>query len=315
MLHRAAWIVRNPHRTGKARLWNEIGAMVLDPATGANRFITGDASRVTDKPHEMVPASLAGFGAAGVMWRGSESGEFNGTPDPFLEMDWLYGDVESGRSLTPYDAFAVRVRLGGGGAGITEARVRGRLAGVPLRSGRLQFSVIQDYEYQTNDAYQTGSQSFDASISRTYGSGSGTRVMLLGWGGLTVLGAVDSLPVDLEAPPPEQEDSVQGVSEGPRYYDYGPGSLFGATAQITRNARPLFTLFYEGRHLYSLDGVRANHFLQRLRGDFVVPVRGPLGIGVTGEFFDRHTYFQDANHTIKSYHYPQLSTYIAWGLS
>ena len=140
-------------------------------------------------------------------------------------------------------------------------------------------------------------------------------MLLLGWGGLTVLGAVDSLPVDLEAPPEEEGNTVQGVSEGPRYYDYGPGSLFGVTAMVTRDRRPLLTAFYEGRHLFSLDGVRANHFLQRFRLDFVAPVRGPLGIGVTGEFFDRHTYYQDANRTRKSFHYPQISTYLAWRIS
>jgi len=315
MFHRAGWLVRDTRKTGKSRLWSEIGAMVLDPITGANRFITGDSSRVTDKPSEFVPSHLAGFGSMGAMWRGTQAAEFEGTPDPFLEMDLLYGDVESGRSRTPYDAFAFRIRLGGG-AGVSEVKVRGRLIGEPLGDGGLQFAVLQDYAYESNDAFHTGAQSFDASLSKTFGNTSAkTRMLLLGWGGLTVLGAVDSLPVDLEAPPEEQGNAVQGVSEGPRYYDYGPGSLFGVTAMVTRDRRPLLTAFYEGRHLFSLDGVRANHFLQRFRLDFVAPIRGPLGIGFTGEFFDRHTYYQDANRTRKSYHYPQLSTYLAWRLS
>ena len=52
--------------------------------------------------------------------------------------------------------------------------------------------------------------------------------------------------------------------------------------------------FYEGRHLFSLDGVRANHFLQRVRLDFLAADARSAGIGVTGEFFDRRTYYQDA---------------------
>jgi hypothetical protein len=314
MFHRTAWLVRDTHKTGKSRLWSEIGASALDPITGVNRFISGDSSRVSDKPSDMVPSSLAGFGSMGALWRGDQKGDFDGTPDPFLEMDMLYGDVERGRSRTPYDAFAFRLRLGGG-AGISEAKVRGRLVGEPLGDGKLQFAVLQDYEYEKNDVFHTGAQSFEASLSRTWGTAPGARLLLLGWGGLTVLGAVDSLPVDLEAPPPEQENSVQGVSEGPRYYDYGPGSLFGATAIVTRNQKPLLTAFYEGRQLYSLDGVRANHFLQRFRLDLIAPVRGPLGIGVTGEFFDRHTYYQDANRTVKHYYYPQISAYLSWRIS
>jgi hypothetical protein len=119
---------------------------------------------------------------------------------------------------------------------------------------------------------------------------------MLGWGGLTVLGAIDSLPLGLTEVPEEEEtgDAGQGVSEGPRYYDYGPGSDFGVTAIFSRNNRPFATLFYEGRHLYSLDGVRANHFLQRGRIDLLLPLRGAFGVGVTGEYFDRRTFYQDA---------------------
>ena len=76
MFHRVAWLVRNPRATGRGRLWNEIGAMAIDPITGANRFLTGDASRVTDKPPEMVPASLMANLSAGVLWRGSQSSAF-----------------------------------------------------------------------------------------------------------------------------------------------------------------------------------------------------------------------------------------------
>src|SRR6202008_102818 len=107
----------------------------------------------------------------------------------------------------------------------------------------------------------------------------------------------------------------QGVSEGPRYYDYGPGSNFGVTARFSRNNRPFAMLFYEGRPLYSLGGVRANHLLQRGRVDFLVPLRGALGVGVTGEYFDRRTFYQDTAGTLARYHYPQVRAYFTWGVS
>ena len=141
---------------------------------------------------------------------------------------------------------------------------------------------------------------------------------MLGWGGLTVLGAIDSLPLGVTEVPEEEEergDAGQGVSEGPRFYDYGPGSNFGVTANFSRNNRPFAVLFYEGRHLYSLDGVRANHFLQRGRVDLLLPLRGAFGMGVTGEYFDRRTFYQDAARTRASYHYPQVRAYFTWGLS
>ena len=317
MFHRTAWLVRNPRASGRGRLWSEIGAMALDPITGANRFLTGDASRVTDKPADMVPSGLNASFAAGVLWRGSQSSAFTGSADPFLELDGLYGDIERAQSRTPYDAFSVKLRFGGG-SGFSEARVRGRLLGQPGRNDKLHFGVVQTYDYQNNDVYTTGSQSFEAAVGITQQLSSRTRVWATGWGGVTVLGAIDSLPLGVEEPPEEEEppsDAGQGVSEGPRFYDYGPGGNFGATASISRDGRNFVVFFYEGRHLYSLDGVRANHFLQRVRLDLLLPLRGPLGLGVSGEYFDRQTFYQDAERTIKHFHYPQLRAYFTWSLS
>ena len=97
------------------------------------------------------------------------------------------------------------------------------------------------------------------------------------------------------------------MSEGPRYYDYGPGGNFGVSANFFHNNRPFATFFYEGRHIYSLDGVRANHFLQRGRIDLMVPLKGALGLGVTGEYFDRRTFYQDEARSRVNYHYPQFA--------
>jgi hypothetical protein len=96
--------------------------------------VSGDASRVSAKPPEFVPSSLAGVASAGVLWRGSQSSAFTGPGDPFLEVDLYYGDTNTGRSREPYDAFWLRMRFGGGSA-FSEARVRGRLFGRPIRKG------------------------------------------------------------------------------------------------------------------------------------------------------------------------------------
>jgi hypothetical protein len=316
MFHRAAWLVRNTRATGRGRLWSEIGAMAIDPVGGANRFLTGDASRVVDKPEEFVPSSLSNLVSAGALWRGDESGAFNLGTQAFVELDGIYGEPVEGRSRTPYDAFAVRLRFGGGSA-ISEARVRGRLLGQPLGSGKLYFAVAQSYDYQTNDAYSTGAQSFEANLGITQPLSSRIRMLVLGWGGLTVLGAVDSLPLGVtDVPEEDPDDSAgQGVSEGPRFYDYGPGSNFGVYANFSRDGRTFALFTYEGRQLYSLDGVRANHLLQRGRLDLLFPLRGAFGFGVSGEYFDRRTYFQISDRTVKTYHFPQVRVYFTWGAS
>ena len=148
--------------------------------------------------------------------------------------------------------------------------------GQPL-GAKTQFTVLQSYDYQSNDAYATGAQSIEAAIGMTHALSSRNDVWFMGWGGLTVLGAIDSLPLGITERPEKPEPGPgggQGVSEGPRFYDYGPGATFGASALFSRDRRPFAAVLYEGRHLYSLDGVRANHFLQRTRLDLLLPLRG-----------------------------------------
>ena len=311
MLHRTGWLIRNPHATGKGRLWSEIAAAAVDPITGANRFASGDASRVSDKPPELVPTSLGGVASAGVLWRGSESSAFTSPGDFFLEVDAYYGDPNEGRSRIPYDAFWMRLRFGGG-AGFSEARVRGRLYGQPIKNGPLTFSVIQSYNYNHNDAYSTGSQAIDAGIGGTHQVTNRTTFWWLGWAGLTVLGAVDSLPLGVTEKP-EAEEEVHGAPDsGPRFYDYGPGSDFGGLARITHNGHDRLLLFYVGRHIYSLDGVRANHFLQHSRVDLLLPLKGALGFGTSIEYFLRRSVYQDASHSVRTYRYPQVRGYFTW---
>ena len=313
MFHRTAWLVRDTHATGRGRLWKEIGATAIDPITGVNRFISGDSSRVSDPPADMVPSTMQGLASMGVLWRGDNTRAVNAAGSAFFEADLLYGDATTGRSRTPYDAFRVQLRFGGGSA-FSEARVRGRLLGQPLKHDRLQFDVSQAYDFNQNSAYQFGAQSFVASFSVTGKPSQHTSALIAGWGGLTALGAVDSVPLAqpvAEPPPPPKESGGQGVSEGPRFYDYGPGSTFGARATISSDSHFSAGFLYEVHHLYTLDGVRANHFLQQLRIDLLVPLRGKLGLGISGEYFDRRTFFHGEDET-QTYHFPQLRADLTW---
>jgi hypothetical protein len=317
MFHRAAWLVRDTRATGRGRLWREIGATAIDPVTGVKRFLSGDSSRVSDKPAEMVPTQLGGLASAGVLFRGTNTKAFDSAGKPFLELDLLYGDPTKGTSRTPYDAFGVLLRFGGGG-GFSEAKVRGRLLGQPYRSDRFHLNVVQAYDFQKNSAYQFGAQSFNVNVAYTTNLSSRLSLWVAGWGGLMALGAVDSIPLTGIAPEdetPDGESPGQGVSEGPRYYDYGPGYEFGTRTLLSRDGRPLAEFLYETHHLRSIDGIRANHFLQQLRLDLLVPLRGPLGIGVSGEYFDRRTYYPDDDNQTRKYHFPQFRAYLTWNIS
>jgi hypothetical protein len=285
MFHRTAWLVRNPRTTGRKRFVQELAAAPLDPLTSAVRLLSGDWSRVSEKPEELVPTSLTASGAAGLQWQGTTAAEIDSTAKSFVEIDLLYGDASTGRSRVPYDAFSVRFRLGGGGSVLSDGRVRGRLLGRSVGpDGLAQLTVAQTYDYVANRAYSFSGQGFEISTFGTRGLWPGYSVRLSGWGGVTVLGAVDS-----RFPPPH---GGAPVSEPPRMYDYGGGSTFGGSAQVSRDGRQLGGVSYQGYQIYVVDGFRANHIMQRLQLDVLAPLPRRLALGVSAEFFHRQTHFQ-----------------------
>lgn len=312
MFHRTSWLVRDPTKSGKSRTRGEILATALDPMSGITRFISGDASRVTEKPKDMVPSTLAANTSFGALWRGSNTDSIQSDTYGFFETDLLYGDFTKGDSRTPYDAFAVRLSFGAGSA-FSEARVRGRLFSGTWN--RTLITVSQDYQYNNNPAYKFGAQAVATNFSGSKQLSAHTSMFLAGWGGVTILGAIDSIPLGGVVPEePVDPNAPQGVSTGPRYYDYGPGGNLGALFTIRRDNRPLLNVGYELHHLHILDGVRANHMLQRIRGDFMWPLKGSLGIGTTGEFFERRTFYDD-NQGEARYRFPQYRVYLTWSLS
>lgn len=255
----------------------------------------------------MVPPSYSANVSGGVLWRGSNTGVVDAKGQPFLEFDLLYGDSTRGRSRTPYDAYTVRLAFGGGSM-FSEARVRGRLLGQPVGNGRIVVNVVQDFDFNQNDAYEFGAQAVAVKAAFVGAPGRATTLWVDAWGGATLLGTVDSgARVRVE---PLRSDRTPA-----RRYDYGPGSNFGASAGLRRDGRLALTATYDVHHLYVLNGARANHVLQRVRADVLVPVRARLGFGVSGEFFDRRTLYPQDGGDEARFHYPQFRTYLTWHAS
>ena len=193
-LHRTAWLVRDTRATGRGRLWREIGATVIDPITGVNRFIRGDATRVTDTPSDMVPSNLTASGALGVLWRGTEGNSFTATGQPFLEMG---RDLRGSGPRTQPNAIRCvlaeatpRRRVGHqrSAAARAPARTADRRRQGAIRCGaELRLPVQRCLCHGV--AILRGRLSVHAEVVVRHQGSADT------WGGVTVLGAIDSLPL------------------------------------------------------------------------------------------------------------------------
>jgi hypothetical protein len=294
MLHRTGWLIRDPTKTGKSRLWNEIVATAIDPLTGMNRFISGDAGKVSEKPAEFVPSRTAGDLEAGVLWRGDNEKAFSTAGEPYVQINLGYGESFGSQYRQPYDAFTVGFRLGGGSA-ISEGLIRGRLYARPLgKDGSSQFSVFQAYDYLTNTAFEFGGQSVFTAVSRRVKSSGRTDMMMVAGGGPLLLGAFNS-------------PYVFGQD---RYYDYGPGLVYSASATLRRDGFPVVRAVYGGVYLHVVSGTSGDHLAQSIRLEGLVPVRRQLRLGVAADYIRRKVYYDFEDD--RDDKYPQFRVFLAW---
>lgn len=301
MLHRAAWLIREPTDTGRGRLTREILAAVVDPVTGINRFISGESGTAAEKPVEYVPENLVAAFDAGVLWRGRDGSFLDASGEPFLQVNLGYGTLSHGRSRKPFDAFVVDMRFGGGGGLISEAHVRGRLAGRTFSvhpGGRDRHSrhvmAVMGYDYANNVAYQFSGQDVAASVTEQWQFSPDWRLAVDASGGFLVLGAIDS--------------AYQGGPD--RNYDFGSGISYGAGVTLTRRGLPFLRVHYAGAWLHTLDGAGIDHWARNLRLDFILPVKGRSGVGTTAEFVRRTSYYDGVGDVRQRY--PQLRMYLSW---
>ena len=294
MLHRTGWLIRDPTKTGKTRLWSEIVATALDPITGLNRFLSGDAGNVSEKPEEFVPTRTAGDLEAGVLWRGDNSKAINAAGEPYAQINLSYGEALAGQYRQPYDAFTVGLRLGGGSA-ISEGLIRGRLYARPLgKSGSSQFLVFQAYDYVTNTAYEFGGQSVFTAVSKQFKPSGRHDLVTVAGGGPLLLGAFNS-------------PYVFGQD---RYYDYGPGLVYSASAALRRDGFPIARVVYGGVYLHVVSGTSGDHVAQSVRLEGLIPVRKQLRLGLAADYIRRKVYYDFEDD--RDDRYPQLRVFLAW---
>jgi hypothetical protein len=294
MFHRAGWLIRDARQSGGQRRMREILATAVDPITGLNRFISGDASRVSENPPALKPTRVISDFEIGAQWNGAPNERaVKSAGKTFIGLQLGYNDIFSSPFKVPFDAFTVTLRLGGG-SGISEATVRGRLYGRFFGDSQgarpTEFLVAQAYDYESNGIFDYGGQSVVTGVSHLFRLSDSVSLGASGVGGPIVLGAITS-PL---APKPSAAEGDAADEVVKRTYDFGPGAEFAAGAMIRVKAYPVVRVAYGGfliRSVSSIEGVAARHYAQFLRLDGLIPLWKQLRIGVSGSYYNRSVHY------------------------
>ena len=266
MLHRAGWLIRDTTKTGGARTKNELLALLVDPITGLNRFMSGETKQVSEKPGHLAPDRKVGDFEAGVLWRGDDTKAVNSTGEPYLQLNLGYGNLLDSPYKQPFDAFTVALRLGGG-SGISEANIRGRLYGRHFggsETRKHEFMVLQAYDFAKNNVYEFGGQTIAPVVGSRYKVSNRNDITTIGGGGVLLLGAFSS-------------PFVFGKD---RDYDYGPGLWGVASAMWRVDGRPVFKIGYNLIYMHVVSGTPGDHVAQAIGADALLPLRKQLRLGV-----------------------------------
>jgi len=304
VLYRMAWAIRDPARGDGGRHTREWAALAIDPLGGLERITSGDRHRIMEKPDDVAGRTFTWRATSGTIWQGATNNGPSSAARPFLDFDLHYGDVRTGRSTTPFEAFTAQMVIGGGP--LTQAAIHGRLFGKPFgRRGNGQVTIFQIFDFVTNPAYAFGGQGFEVEVGRRHSLGSGATMWMAGSAGGSIRAAADTLiqpPAGVTLPAPIDK----------RRYDYGPGARFGGTVEVTTRNLALASVSYQAYQVSVVDGRRAVHLLQRVQAEVRVPLRRDLAVGAAAEYFYREAYFWGAGSRTEQS--PQLRVFLSWGL-
>ena len=299
MFHRLAATIRDNRKTGGARTRRELAALPLDPMGTFNRLLRGEWRRVGPNPPEHDPGPYLVRVHAGARFAVGGPTTDRVNTYPAMLVDLRYGDPVLHPYDGPYDVFAVRAMISGGG-GLNALRGSGRLFGADLnrmiRRNRHIFMINQRFDFVSNPAHKVGGQSVEAGLHSRWELGRGWGLRTQWFGTLVLLGAIDA----------------PGAGVGVRTYDFGPGAGERTEIGLENRGRTLATIFSQSVFLHTVSGASADHYI--LFGGFEATVPVPLvrglGVGIHATHFARRSVYSDRPDETKDY--PELRLVLNW---
>jgi len=299
VLHRVGASVRDTEVVGKARLYRELGALLIDPLGGLNRLFRGDWGRVGSNPPEHDSGAYVVQTRLGARRARVTGPQGHSVYAPTFLLDVSFGDAFEQEHQAPFDVFTLRAQVSPDGGGLNVLSATGRLYGREVTSAgarhRHQLVVIQRYDYLNNPVHQFGEQSVQTGLlSRWRLGGGGYTLRTEVTGDLIPLGAIDA--------------PMAGV--GDRAYDFGPG--LGAVVDLALEYDGVsYVSFYNRlRYLHTVSGASSDHSVLLSGLTLTVPITKHWGVGAFMSGTERHSRYSLGADDRRSY--LETRVYVSW---
>jgi hypothetical protein len=298
-LYRLSDMVLDNRATGSGRAWRELGGFALSPMRGLNRFITGEAFEVHANPPDRFPGDFGGSFRLGMRTLSEENLWTAASSKAFLAFDVTYDNPFEVIGGEPFDhfSFGMRINFNNRPHGIGEIVSEGMIYGKEVNRTETTHHILGaflHFDYIDNEAYTYGGQSLSASFLSKFKATERFRALTSMHAQYILLGAAKSDYFNLSG----------------REYDYGPGVGYKVGADFWLDRWEFLSLWHQGHWVRSVNGNRAQHYVNFTRAKIEFPIRGFIGAGV-----DYVLYIGDRNYRDFSDVYarnPELRLYFMW---
>ena len=177
------------------------------------------------------------------------------------------------------------------------------------------FAIAQAYQFNNNPAYRYRRAGLRGHLHRREALHLDLSMIALGGGGVTVLGAVDSIPLTgilPEEPPPTP---VKACPQGPATTTTGQEGTSWPTFILRRDNTRFVNFGYELHHLHSPRRRSSqSRAAARASGCHVAVERGVGSWRVDGVLLTYARYYAD-DAGEADYHFPQYRVFLTWTIS
>jgi hypothetical protein len=298
-LYRMSSLVLDNTATGSGRAWRELGGFAFSPMRGLNRVLTGEAFAVHANPPGRLPGYLGGNVKFGLRTLGEESLWNSSSTKAFVSFDVIYDNPFEVTRAKPFDhfRFGMQINFANSPHGIGRMESQGMIFAGDVSKTETSHHIMGSFlhfDYLDNEAYTYGGQSISASyLSRFKASGDFSMVSSLHLQAI-ILGASKSDHFNLSG----------------REYDYGPGLGYKFSAEFWLKRWEFFAFMHEGHWIHSINGNRADHYVNFTRVKIEFPVKGFIGAGADYILYIADRSYEDYPDVYARN--PELRLYFMW---
>jgi hypothetical protein len=285
--------------TGMNRVFRELAGGLVNPVSGVNRLVTGEAWRKAPNPEDRLPDRLDTEVAAG--WARNRGTHHQDQGFAALALRW--SDPFASPVKKPFDSFDLALRVAAPArTTVTTASVRGLLGAWRLGEtgegpGHL-LGVGMRYDYLTPDSESFAGESFEFGLLSRFPLRKGFEVR-------TEAQAVVFPIVAVETDCPRRAARAEG-----RTHDFGRGAGPRLDARLTRDGIDVVRLSWAVAWLDTSNGVTTSTRVQWARAEGRWPVVARLTVGAAWSWYERSSSYPTAPAVTKTH--SQGSVFVSW---